>query len=549
MWFRNDLRLTDHEALSKAIDLAKQRKSSVVPFYCFEKHLFTQQARISKVPRMGALRARFLLESVQDLNTNLQTLGSGLFVRVDNVAQHVLQLAQQLNVHTVFAHKEVCSEETSTEKHVEEALKKANIAVTWFWTHTMVHKDDLPYKNMQEVSNIFTPFRKRCEKDGELYKRVRAPLPKITDGTHLIKSNKDLQGEMPTLDTLFGKATPVQDDARGVLKFVGGETEALKRLDEYFWKKDCLKKYVDTRNELLGANYSSKLSAWLSLGCISPRTMYEHVRKYEKQNGASESTQHFISEMIWRDFYRFLAYKHGDNIFYKRGMWPNRQPMYSWPVEQTKFQAWVNGTTGYPFVDANMRELKQTGWMSNRGRQVVASFLAKDLNVDWRMGAEYFEMALLDFDVTSNWCNWNWAAGVGCDPRNRYFNSLKQGTDYDEQGKFIKTWIPELNKVPVPVCHVPFVLTAAEQKKYACIVKDNYAMPICAVSPPSTWKKDMRDRTIAGLKHLGSLPKHKGFAPKRASDTTTTTSNGDEEEDDNAEEEADAKPAKKQKLK
>ncbi|CAI5477773.1 unnamed protein product [Closterium sp. Yama58-4] len=192
-------------------------------------------------------------------------------------------------------------------------------------------------------------------------------------------------------------------DPRGVLPFRGGETAALARVEEYVWQRDCIKEYKLTRNGMLGADYSTKLSPWLAHGCISARFIHSEVLRYEKERVANESTYWVLFELIWRDSSGFSP-----------SSGPRRLQFNSrdWSTNRALFDAWREGRTGYPLVDANMRELAATGFMSNRGRQIVCSFLVRDMGMDWRMGAEWFESLLLDHDPASNYGNWTYGAGT-----------------------------------------------------------------------------------------------------------------------------------------
>ncbi|MDZ7681220.1 MAG: DASH family cryptochrome [Fodinibius sp.] len=210
---------------------------------------------------------------------------------------------------------------------------------------------------------------------------------------------------------------PASDD-RAVLPFRGGEQAGLDRLQAYFWEQDRLKKYKFTRNGLLGAGYSSKFSPWLANGSLSPRQIYWQVKQYEDERKDNVSTYWMVFELIWRDFFRYSAIRYGNDMFKAGGI---QQKERDWRHDQHDFQRWANGTTGIPFIDANMRELNQTGYMSNRGRQNVASFLAQNLNIDWRMGAEYFESQLIDYDVCSNYGNWMYNSTVGPGPAQPLF--------------------------------------------------------------------------------------------------------------------------------
>ena len=208
-------------------------------------------------------------------------------------------------------------------------------------------------------------------------------------------------------------------------------------MDHYFWKTKKLSFYKQTRNGLLGVDYSSKFSAWLANGSISARQIYWEIISYEKEIKKNQSTYWLIFELIWRDYFKYISLKHQDSIFHLGGILKKE---YDWENDIEIIKNWINGTTKEPFVNANMIELKKTGWMSNRGRQNVASYFAKDLLLDWRIGAAYFESQLIDYDVHSNYGNWMYVAGVGNDPRDRKFNVRLQAERYDEGGKFQRIW-------------------------------------------------------------------------------------------------------------
>ncbi|MGB2925821.1 MAG: DASH family cryptochrome, partial [Limnothrix sp.] len=269
----------------------------------------------------------------------------------------------------------------------------------------------------------------------------------------------------------------VQGDRRSVLSFVGGETAGLKRLDDYFWQGDRLKNYKETRNGLLGADYSSKFSPWLAHGCLSARYIAAQVAEYEAKRTANTSTYWLIFELLWRDYFRWISAKHGNKIFRPAGLQGVEIP---WRQDQTAFEKWRTGQTGIPFVDANMRELLATGFMSNRGRQNVGSFLTKNLGLDWRLGASWFESQLIDYDVCSNWGNWNYTAGVGNDARGfRYFNIPKQAKDYDPQGDYVRHWIPELQAILGAPIHQPWLLSDSELgDRHNILLGETYPEPM-----------------------------------------------------------------------
>ncbi len=227
---------------------------------------------------------------------------------------------------------------------------------------------------------------------------------------------------------------------------------------------------------MLGADYSSKFSPWLALGCLSPRFIYEQVKEYEAERLKNDSTYWLVFELLWRDFFRFICAKHGNQIFRQSGLQGIRIP---WKEDWERFRLWREGLTGFPLVDANMRELAATGFMSNRGRQNVASFLTKNLGINWLLGAEWFESLLIDYDVCSNWGNWNYTAGVGNDARGfRYFNIPKQSRDYDPKGDYIRHWLPELASIEGDLIHEPGKLSAQEQKRFGVRLGVDYPRPI-----------------------------------------------------------------------
>ena len=460
VWYRNDLRLHDHKPLYQAW----QEKAQIIPVYCFDSREFaTTSFGFSKT---GKYRAQFLVESISNLRQSLEKLGSNLIVRQGLPEEEISEIAQQLKVDAVYYHEEVTAEELTVENNLKKALFNIRVTHQSFWGSTLYLPEDLPFE-INQIPELFTNFRKQVEKKSSIEKPLPTPekLPPIPD--------IDL-GKIPTLAELKLE-TPVFD-SRAVLNFKGGETEALKRLQHYFWKANCLKEYKETRNGMLGADYSSKFSPWLAKGCISPRYIYAQVQQYETEVVKNDSTYWLIFELIWRDFFRFICAKHGNKIFYLSGLQGIDIP---WKEDWHRFKLWQEGKTGYPLVDANMRELALTGFMSNRGRQNVASFLTKNLGINWQMGAEWFESVLIDYDVCSNWGNWNYTAGVGNDARGfRYFNILKQSQNYDPQGDYMRHWLPELANVPGKKVHEPEKLTQEEQKHYGVRLGVNYPHPV-----------------------------------------------------------------------
>ncbi|AGY58032.1 DASH family cryptochrome [Gloeobacter kilaueensis] len=460
IWYRNDLRLHDHEPIYRAL----QQRAQVVPLYCFDPRAFGRTPH--GFAKTGAHRARFLLQSVAALKDALEQLGSGLVVRLGEPEAVIPALVKELNISAVYYHQEVTSEERAVESALEIALKPLNVALRAFWGTTLFHLEDLPF-DVAQLPELFTDFRKRVEESPTVREALPAPgqlskLPEVDPGA------------LPTLAT-WGLEEPATDP-RQVIEFTGGEPAGLARLDHYFWQANLLKNYKQTRNGMLGGDYSSKFSPWLAHGCLSPRRIYEQVRLYESQRLKNDSTYWLIFELLWRDFFRLVALKHGNRLFRASGL---RGLVIDWQDDPERFERWRTGQTGFPLVDANLRELAATGYMSNRGRQNVASFLTKNLGIDWRQGAEWFESQLIDYDVTSNWGNWNYTAGVGNDARGfRFFNILKQARDYDPEGDYVKHWLPELAHVPAPKIHEPWKLLPVEQQRFGVRLGVDYPLPM-----------------------------------------------------------------------
>lgn len=423
VWFKTDLRLEDNETLVKAIAQSEQ----IVPVYCFDEAHF--QMTSYGFLKTGSFRAQFLLEALEDLDRNLRALGSGLLLVRGKPEEEIPKVAKQYHVRKVFAKREVAFEEKQMESLVQRELFKLGCELETFSTSTLYHAEDLPF-SIKDIPDVFTNFRKKTEKDSRI-RGVFARPEKITSPEIPVM-------ELPSLSDF--KLEAVAPDARAVLPFKGGETQAHRRLQHYFFDTKSVSSYKETRNGLLGADYSSKFSPWLALGCISPRSIYQQLKKYEATIGANESTYWLIFELMWRDFFRFMFKKHQSRMFLPSGISEGSEPTGT--IDKKKLEDWINGRTGVDFVDANMIELQKTGFMSNRGRQIVASYFCNDLRLDWRYGAAYFEQQLIDYDECSNWGNWAYIAGVGNDPRpNRYFNIEKQAADYDKHRVYRKIWL------------------------------------------------------------------------------------------------------------
>jgi deoxyribodipyrimidine photo-lyase len=422
VWFRNDLRVADNYSLSKAV-LENDR---VIAVFFFDPRSF--EVGDFGFRKTEKFRAKFLLETVAELKENLAALNISLLVYLRQPEEVMADLVNQYTVNSLYLQKEWTPEETGVVFNVKEKIN--NPAVKWVETFDqfLFHPDDIPLE-IHDIPRVFTHFRKLCEKSVAI--RPLASIAPLLPDNIAVNTTK-----VPTLIELG--LQEFESDYRTVFPFKGGEGEALARIQYYFWETKKVSYYKKTRNGLLGVDYSSKLSTWLANGSLSPRTLYFELVKYEQEIEKNESTYWLVFELIWRDFFKYVSMKHGNDLFKIGGI---LQKDYDWSTDKKIIDQWVAGETKEPFVNANMLEILNTGWMSNRGRQNVASFFAKELTLDWRIGAAYFESLLLDYDVHSNYGNWSYVAGVGNDPRDRKFNIQIQSERYDPRQTYASLWL------------------------------------------------------------------------------------------------------------
>ncbi|WP_299224372.1 DASH family cryptochrome [uncultured Psychroserpens sp.] len=423
VWFRNDLRVQDNLVLNKAITNHKH----VIACYCFDpKHYEISRFGFKKTDRF---RAKFLIETVENLKANLKSLNIELFVFTNAPYQSIPNLIDIFKIKSIYLQSEWTAEEIETLNSIKKSVAD-NIAFNEYYDQFLYHPNDIGMSFL-EIPQVFTNFRKKIE----TYSRVRPVVENPSaDQINAIENTT----QVPTLEDL--KLEPFNTHPQSAFPFKGGETYATKRLNDYFFESKKLGFYKKTRNGLIGTDFSSKFSPWLANGSISARIIYWNVKQFEKLYFKNQSTYWLIFELIWRDYFKYISLKHKNHIF-KVGGILNKN--YHWKTDNDEVLKWINGETKSSFVNANMIELKKTGWMSNRGRQNVASFFAKDLMIDWRIGAAYFEAMLIDYDVHSNYGNWMYVSGVGNDPRNRKFNVDLQAERYDTTGKFQKLWLQE----------------------------------------------------------------------------------------------------------
>jgi deoxyribodipyrimidine photo-lyase len=399
-----DLRVHDHPALAAAAAEA----DIVVP-------LFVLDEGIPAPPN----RAAFLLDSLACLRRSLRALGGTLFVRRGDVVAETMRVAAEARAEAVFLSTDV----SAYARERERRLVAERIEVRTFPGVTAVPPGDLVPAGGDHF-RVFTPFWRRW-REAELRPLRRAPR-------HIATPPRLAAGRLP----------PRKDASPELAE--GGEEAGRARLER--WLRSGLARY-DERRDDLAADGTSRLSPYLHFGCVSPREVVERA-------AGRPGAEAFLRQLAWRDFFHQLLHARPEasrEDYRPRGD--------RWNDDPEGLATWKKGRTGIPLVDAGMRQLAREGWMHNRARLVVASFLTKDLYVDWRLGAAHFSDLLVDGDVAQNSGNWQWVAGTGADTRpNRVLNPLRQARRYDPEGAYVRRYVEELTEVPGPEVHEPWRL-------------------------------------------------------------------------------------------
>ncbi|QTD38525.1 DASH family cryptochrome [Polaribacter batillariae] len=421
VWFRNNLRVNDNISLKKATENHK----NVIAVYFFDPKYF----KIDEFgfQKTGKFRAKFLIETITDLQKNLSDVNIILLTYSDAPEDKIHAICSEFSIDTIYTQKEWTKEEVDTNNLIKNTLPE-NVSFIEDYDQFLYHPNTV-VTDFSKIPNVFTQFRKKLEKKVKI--QELNTTQKLSD-TNLIENNT----KIPTLTELGFQN--FKKNEKTAFPFSSGENSALERLNNYFFETKKVAFYKKTRNGLVGTDYSTKFSAWLANGSISAKTIYWKMKEFEAEFGANQSTYWVIFELIWRDYFKYISLKYHSKIFKIGGV---LEKEYHWNTDLEIIQKWIDGKTEDDFVNANMIELKETGWMSNRGRQNVASYFAKELLQDWRIGAAYFESLLIDCDVHSNYGNWMYVAGVGNDPRDRKFNTKLQAERYDANHKFRKLWL------------------------------------------------------------------------------------------------------------
>ncbi|MHC1780862.1 MAG: deoxyribodipyrimidine photo-lyase [Bacteroidales bacterium] len=419
-WFRRDLRLEDNRALWEALCSG----SEVLPLFIFDT------AILSKLSNNRDKRVDFIYKTLCSIDSRLKKIGSSLTV-VNGLPVSVFEdLCNRYNIKAIYCNDDYEPYAVQRDIEVEELLKKRGAKLLRFKDQVIFEKGEI-LKGDGTPYTVFTPYSKRwIERFNTDPENFAKHYPSETLLDKMIKTEG---GEMPTLETFGFNPSGPGDSAPDNSGLIFPWDYSKGEFQKHIFNSDIITDYHNTRNypALKG---TSLLSVHLRFGTVSIR---DAVKVARKLNGT------WLNELIWREFFKMILYNfpYVTDAPFKR-----KYSFIEWRNESKDLERWCNGTTGYPLVDAGMRELNQTGLMHNRVRMVTASFLVKHLLIDWRIGEAYFAEKLLDYDLSSNNGNWQWAAGCGCDaaPYFRIFNPVEQAAKYDPDNEYIFKWVPEL---------------------------------------------------------------------------------------------------------
>ncbi len=451
VWFRRDLRIDDNTALYHA----SKTSAPVVPLFIFDTEL------IKRLPSDGAA-FDFQADALRELKQSIATLGGNLILRHGKVLDVHKWIIQELQPSALFINRDYEPYAIERDAQVAKLYQSNGIEVKTFKDivlqepHEVLTGEGRPYV-------VFTPF-------ANTWKRLPTPPPL---GKPAVFRTPDMTSGGILGATELKKSVRIPEPA-----FKGGESEARKMWKAFLSRR--ISEYESGRNTP-GIDGTSRMSPYLRFGCVSVRRLANDCRSLQNSLSKGEATLgasigKYIDELIWREFYQSVLFHFPRLLDSNYRQEFDRMP---WKFNEKLFEAWKKGRTGFPLVDAGMRELNRTGWMHNRVRMVVASFLTKDMMHDWRLGEKYFEEKLMDIETASNNGGWQWAASTGVDPRPlRIFNPRLQAERFDPDGAYIKHYVPELKGVPVKFIHAPHEMTPMEQNECGMIVGKDYPEPI-----------------------------------------------------------------------
>jgi deoxyribodipyrimidine photo-lyase len=487
VWFRRDLRSFDHAALHHALTSSK----TVYCAFIFDVDL------LAPLPRADR-RVQFIHASLAELDADLRQLGGHLIVRHAVAVDEIVRLADELGVDAVFVNRDYEPQAIARDAAVAAALEAAGRKLLSFKDQVIFEKNEVLTLAARTFS-VFTPYKNAWLGRMAAEPGCVAPFPVEPYARRLAPAPPG--HALPDLAAI-GFVPAVRHPPTGMAPIAAGMSGAARLFDDFLVR---LPAYAEARN-YPAANGSSGLSTHLRFGTLSVRYLVRTVNELILRGAGSEGGPAWLSELIWREFYAMILYHHphvAEQSF---------KPAYdaieweSGPAAEAAFAAWCEGRTGYPLVDAAMAQLNQTGYMHNRLRMVTASFLIKDLGIDWRRGERYFALHLNDYDLASNNGGWQWAASSGCDaqPYFRIFNPVTQSEKFDPHGRFIRRFLPQLAALGDKEIHAPWLLpTMLLEQKNIRLGRD-YPQPI--VRHDEARKRTLERYAVvkAGHGHMGA---------------------------------------------
>lgn len=486
-WFRRDLRLADNTALMAA---AKESAGDVIPLFVLDDELL-------KGAHVAPARVAFMLDCLRELAVSLQETGSRLIVRRGKPEQEVLKLAQEAGADAVYFNRDYTPAARARDQRMSVVLESNDIRVESFRDLVVFEEDELLTGDGKPYT-VFTPYKKAwLSRLGDVGIEISDWRLEIDGSRRNADSAQSPISNLPHRDVPQSQNIPFAQELGFTLSQgvpAGGERKAMELLMQ-FKDAGALDAYSTNRDFPALANGTSHLSPHLRFGTISPRQClavaiesmpYTFPQKKSFSPASSDAKKlgadAWISELIWRDFYHQILYHfpHVKRDHFNRAYVNLRYGTGDRNQDETFIAAWKAGQTGYPIVDAAMRQMNQVAWMHNRCRMIVASFLTKDLLQDWRAGERYFMEKLVDGDPAANNGGWQWAASTGTDaqPYFRIFNPRLQSERFDPNGDFIRQWIPELARVPNEYIHAPAEMPPLIQQQAGCIIGQDYPAPI-----------------------------------------------------------------------
>ena len=445
VWFRRDLRLIDHTALHHAL-LEHERVFCV---FVFDATL------LADLPRRDR-RVEFIWHAVCELDRLLRERGGALIVVQGDPLTEIPALAQRLGVAAVYANRDYEPQAVARDTAVSEALAQAEIAFADFKDQVIFEKSEVMTQGGTPFS-VFTPYKNAW---------LRRLLPgdlRVLESDFGRLARPPFEAALPELAALGFEKTNLCE-----LKFPLGSSGAAALFEDFQARIDDYKEARDFP-AVKGVSY---LSTHLRFGTISIRQLAAFAYAH-----GGRGAETWLSELIWREFYMMILWHRPDVVEH---CFKPEYDVLAWDDDETLFAAWCEGRTGYPIVDAAMRQINQSGYMHNRLRMIVASFLTKDLGISWRRGEAYFALHLNDYELASNNGGWQWAASTGCDaqPYFRIFNPVMQSEKFDPDGKFIRRYVPELGKVPNKFIHAPWTMKAAAAEACGFVLDRDYPAPV-----------------------------------------------------------------------